>query len=442
MSCGSVSAALGGCGPVCSPISAARKWLLADRVSADRCGLGMEVMVRLDAVPERDPYGRIAHVRGIRFVAEAELEVDGATNDAVSAYQLRSIWSQMFLEDAAGWQFWSALDGRTILDDQYFRHYRMVQWPALYSTADGQAGAFPLQTDLGLGEDIGAGTYRRTIELYAPLARESRNGNPMHGLIPLASLRAAKQGALRFTVRPDLPGAPDGVSLTKLVRVVDGIAGTTADGLEVWLDVVYLDAVVIDAPWQLQNYTLDTLQGELRHRGRTTEYAWIRYFPEDAPQGATQTGQLAVNEHSGITLQIARSIELGGVSLHEAASRMLFTIANSPDSALVRQNGAQELPIFTADGSGYTALMLVGAQPRNVAPAGPVEFNYSSRPSVWTRYVHRTVTCHDPRRADSIQAQTKVGSCTVYGTDPRGHSTPEIRPTEPMVLRPNSMKRR
>lgn len=440
MSCNaaySLGAALRSCG-VCSPMPPARKWVLADRVTQDRCQPGMEVQVRLDGVPATDTLGRKAHVRGILFNATAVNDIPGATNDAVSGYNMRSIWQALFLEDTSGHQYWQALDGRTILDDQWFRFYRLCQFPTLWFGAEG--APFPtISSDQGIPANAGAGTIDRSVTLYAPLARPAGvEGSPLEGLIPLAALQRVGAGALRVRIATEYAGSPSGVAFQSLQ--VDNLDGTTRAGMDVWLDVVYLPAFVIDAAWALREYTLSDQSGILRFPDQLTEYAHIRYFPEDTSPGSLYSGQGLAAAHNGITLRVAGFTEMGGFQLGDAITRMVQTIASDIDSAIITGNAQQAVPMADVNGN-ITQLFLLPNRPRDVAAAGPINYEYAERDAIFTRYVHRVVRCHTEQRGEKLADALQCNPCSTFGTNGNGKVQPKVASFEPAIVSPTNLRR-
>jgi len=426
LTCGvqSIAAAMRSCG-ACVAAPPVRNWLRADRMDSDRASPGNEVVVRYDGLPAIDSLGRHAHVRGIYFAARGVFTLD-AGNTAVSAYNLRTLWRAMFLQDSTGWQYWSAIEGRNILDDSYFRHWARVQLPFL------QAGVQDVPTptiveDAGIPGGVGPGETTVDLSLYAPLVTLGRGGNPISGLIPLATLQRAASGGIRFRIgeSSDLPQAV-GVTFDSLERL-DG-----SPGMDVWLDVVYLPALVIPEMWQLDEYSQPEQNLVLHNPDRKTSLAVIRYYPEDAPALA---GQSLVQDMDGVTLQIAGYTVMGGLMIDDFFTRQMLFAGSERDGALVRNNAAQELPLF--DGLGPTAgILLPFAYPR-AAAAGDVAVQYATRTPPLTRYLHRTIACHTKKRAERIIRDAKCDpcGCGIMGVDDRGNvGAAKPTSTSPMVV--------
>lgn len=432
----------------CEARSPNRVWVLADRVTQDRAALGMQILARLDGVPATDSKGRIAHVRGIYLRAELSVTVavdDPQASDAILAYQARSIFSAVSLRDVTGWEYLSDIDARTILDDQYFRWGGLVQWPPLQSgvQALGRQTGDPT-ADAGLAANVAPDDYTIDVSWYLPLVYPSKN--PLRGLIPLPALQRVSNNALTIRIGQALAGpAPANVTLNGLV-VTDLVNNTVREGCDIFLDIVYLDGLVVDAPWSLDEYTMTDLTGTLLAPDRVTEYAWIRHFPEDLAQA---DGRLLVNDYDGITVTVAGFAPSLQATLIDDAFELQgldeMVRHTSTQGAQDRSNAAQSLPIFTAAGLGE-ALALLPYRDRRGAAGGPVQFRYATRgPTVanvdipWSRYVHRTVACHAPDRAKRLEAALKCGPCAVYGTKADGEACNGVQSYEPAIAVPRRM---
>jgi hypothetical protein len=413
---------------VCKAKPLSRNFVLADHVDSTRCLPGSVCQIDLSGVPNRDSRGRIAHVRGIFIAAQAEVTL-GATNEAVSAYDLRGLFGSIELTDSTGWKYFDTLDGRTILDDQYFRAGSMLQYPVLRY---GAQGAFvPAQTsDNGIPVNDGAGDATFGVSLYMPL-HNPRSGNPSEGLIPLALIQDL--GALRFSVQSVIPGAPTGVTFNEL-QYIDG---TDNPGLDVWLDVVYLDGAVVDAPWQLSCYTMTNDSGMLRYPGRETEYCWLRYFTEDtfgANPPISGNGQSLAQSMEGLTLSVAGFQVFGGFRNVDAVLRMRWFTGTDIDGSWLDNNASRDLPVMTS-GAVPLALLLMPWRPRGHGPAGGIEIKAQSRTPSAFRFVHRTVTCHDAGRAEKISRAVGLkAGCACVGTNAKGEQTANINSTNPILV--------
>lgn len=412
MDCQSINAALRACMP-CPAAPAVRRFVLADRVSSDRAQPGFQVLARLNSVPARDSLGRIAHVRGIYLLGTVCMDVATALGSPVTAYQLRSIWSSIYLQDVSGHIYWPSIDGRDIADDNFFRHGAHVQATSFAFGPNGIAGGSPLfppqSGDYGYTTATPAPStdVRRNFSLYAPLVSLNPGMNPLAGLIPLASLqRQSNQGSLRFTLRSALPGGfPAG--MTYNATPFRNALGQP--GVDVWLDVVYLPALAVGPAWTLDSYTLTDTSGILRRPEDTTEHVHFRYYPEDAPGGAI-SGQGAVANMSGFTVTTAGFTEVDGFELADMLAKMFLTYGSDPMGAIARKNAAQDLPLIDTTSGDPQTLMILPYRQRGSGPAkGSVNYRIATPGSnTFFRFNHRTVSCNEEKMA---QAQIAAAQC-------------------------------
>lgn len=404
----SISAALRACTP-CPAAPPARRWMLADRVPLARAAPGQQIVVDFSSIPVRDSIGRVAHVRGIMFDAIGTFTC-AAQSDAVSAYQLRSLISEIMLQDVTGHYYMPNLEGRVLIDDTWYRHWSDQQWR--YLAAGAQVGnAFgPAQTaNYGLAANLNAQVTRQ-LSIYFPLVTENPEYNPLMGLIPIAALQTAGkyQGAMKFRLGLALKGAAAGITFNGVTNV-EGTAG-----MDIWLDIVYLP-VIASTPWTLDSYTQPWLTGILPHADAATEHAWIRFLPEDA---ALNAGQALVANLNQFQLSIAGYNELAGPmsTLASFARRMDLYYAAEPMGALARANAKQDLPIRTTPGTDATLQTLCIVPYRQVGSgesSGPVIFGVQVNPNVQqTRYVQRVVDCVT---ADWHGTLVEASSCSPCG---------------------------
>lgn len=404
----------------------AREWILADMVDSSRLALGQQVQARLQSVPQRDSLGRYAHVRGILFAAKgAFTTVDN--NVAVGAYLLRSLYQNLHLEDASGHVYFDGIDGRTIIDDQFFRHWSVQQWPWLHAGIEGDVtsgGEFPEITyDYGIQADSFPSQIV-DLSLYIPLVSNADGASPLEGIIPLAALQNKGGNALRFNVGQSIPTTPTGVTFTGFRN--PNVTQQTTTGMEIWLDVVYLDHPVIDAPWTVEQYTINEQNGQLRYPDRITEYAAIRYFAEDNVSETNNNGQLAVQGLNTFTLTVAGLSKVSGYTFEQMVRRQQLFAATVPDSALSEGSAKRDLPLENPD--GVVALILLPQRQRATAPAGRINYNIATDPNDFIRFVHRTVGGQTPTRVNMMTQATSCQPCQFQ--TPSGAS-PNL--TEPVI---------
>lgn len=395
-----------------------RLWLLADRVDVSRAAAGLQVQARLNGVPAQDSLGRHAHVLGIRVQVAGSFNL-ASTSDAVASYRLRSMIDSLFLEGSNGWQFWNgSSDARKVIDDSYYRHYRRTQF------SSGQTGAASATTfpDLANGADGGLPTngnnaaYFADMSFYMPLTKLGIDGPSLEGAIPLAYLQRAGSNAFRFQLRSEPKGAQlTGVTLNGFYTDTNG----TREGLNIWLDVAYLPAIVADR-WMVDNYTLTELSGQLRYPGRVTEYAHIRYQNEDDITGTglnAGEGMWIPSTMDQFTLQNAGQV-VGSLTRSEMATRMTMAIVQSLDSDLNSQNAVEALPIvgpvIPGDGGSQnltTMFLWPSARHRMACASGPLQFQYGTSLADYVRYLHRTVPKMDEDFVKDVLRSTKCDPC-------------------------------
>lgn len=424
----SIAAALRACTP-CPAAPPTRRWTLVDRVPLARAAPGQQITVDLSAIPVRDTMGRVAHIRGIYIDAVGTFEC-AAVSAAKTAYQLRSVIDQFYLQDTTGHIYLPNIEARTLIDDTFYRHHADQQWR--YMAAGVQPGAVgvgdfgPSQTvDYGLVANIN-GTVDRQISVYFPFATENPEYDPLAGLISVAALQSVgkSSGKLTFRLAPNVKGVTTGITFIG-VKNCDGVAG-----LDVWADVVYLPGVS-STPWGLDCYPLPQLIGSLPHGESSTEHAWVRFFPEDA---ALDQGQLLAANLDLFQLTIAGFNELTAnmVTLAAFARRMDMMLASEPLGFLARANAKQDLPIrvVPGDNTTLTTLMIVPYRQAGAGEAsGPVIFGVGVNTNQQqTRYVQRYVDCVTADWQGQIIEASECSPCgpsVCRGMQPNGSGRPQ-----------------
>lgn len=325
---------------------------LADRVQASSRGAnGQTVQVNTSSIPLRDAAGRHAHVADLLVKADAQLTKTGATmTQNADGYALLGLIDNIFVEDVSGWQYQASIDGRDWRDDVLARQRYLV-----VSDPDDQTDA--------------TATVTEDVSFYTQFA-EFDDGIPTtDGLIPLAALRARGDGSIRFNVATDLPGGITGV-------VWDGFQ----NNLEIYLGIVYLDHYHVDAPWNLECYTITEPMGQLRHCDRLTAYAWLLHKPED-------TGGDDVDDYAGITVQAGGVVTKSGQTLVESYQADLMCAQRDPDNsnALLFANCA-------AGGTRRSLFLSYPQKNRKAMCHGTIDYQFSTRSThTSSRFLHRTI---------------------------------------------------
>lgn len=428
----SINKALSSCG-ACVATGAQRDIRLGQRIGVDQAFPGNNFTAEL-ATPVRDAQGRIAHVRGIWWAGKARI-TSAAVADPVSAYNLRKLLAQMTLQDLSGWNYWNAIDARSLIDDSYTRHLARIEGP-LDREHFGVQGALPVITTDVDNVPVNANvTADYNITTYYPLVTLGPQSNPLEGLIPLAAIQLAMNGGLRFRFgnTADLAQSPVGVT-------VDGYRRVNGDpGFDLWLDIVYLPAVIADEAWNVNHYTWTQQNGDLPNGDRRTEQLSIRYLPEDA---ALLAGQSLCSQFGSLQVDIAGNNVIPGWQEPDVRLRMAAFLGANRDGASVRDNAAQDLPVFGPTGYGDPRIeFILPFAAREASAAGTVHFEFTQRTPNFTRWLHRTVHCPGAtgaaKRAEMLYAAAKCGPCgAVFGCDRWGDRTPGLSQSRPIVMQP------
>lgn len=446
-----LAAAMRHCRP-CKAMPPPRNFVLVDRVDATRCQKNMTVRVRLNEIDAIDNRGRFAHVRGFWLKAVGHFAIDtggGQTpSSAVSAYDLRSLWGDMRLKDTVGHSYFDALDGRDLLDDTFFRHWAEQTVNYLHYGVQGSTQP-QITADNGLQSfNADQADVSVDLDLYYPLV--TYGGSPFEGLIPLAMLQRGGFDSFTFRIQPSLtnqspPGG--GAPIPPVGVTFDHLSRSNGDnGMDVWADIVYLPAYVIDAPWNLDSYTLQEMSGALKNEDRTTEYAHIRFHTDDnADSRAGLYGQALAQSTDQTTITIAGEAVVAGYDKRDMASRGSMFYALEKDGAHARNNATQDLPMFAGGGLNFgdpdqaLAVVLLPVRQRETAPAGAVHYKFSERDGDFTRFLHRTVECHSVARAQRIALRLKcspcLSICPVMGKN--GTPVSDVLSTSPVLVVPS-----
>lgn len=349
----------GGCGPK----GPTRRYYLADRIdAATRMTAGQVVRAKFDGAPLRDTKGRIAHVTGFSLIGTLRLTTTTTTNEAVPGYQTLAKFSNFFLEDVSGWQYFSGnVDGRNLIDDVFMRNLRLT---------DRGVGSDGLEADVGTAQanDI-------TIRLHHEFTPQDAFNPSLRGAIPLKAL-TDKTDALRFTVGA-LPESYTGVTDS-------GFQGT----FELWLHLVYLDSMLAEPGWQLEYYQQTDTSGRLRHADRMHEYIAVRPMPED-------DGSRDLSGYAGITVQNGDDVVVKSYS----ASDMNNMRENVFSTDIYSR--PSDLPQLLTETIQYFMLVPRSRTKRGM-PSGVVTYQYTSRSDSTTDYLHRTVACQNGNRAKEL----------------------------------------
>lgn len=413
----------------CPPASPAHPdfWLV-DRVTGSRATLGGRVDVDLTGAPDKTLDGRVMHVRGVYLNATCVITAADASTGAILARSLRALWQSITLTDVTGHVYLPTIDGRDLLDDQYFRFGQRLQWPTTHAgdqviAGNGNPIGPDITDDYGLAANVGAGTYTRSVSLYIPFTNP--RFDPLAGLIPVSALKRADGGALSFNLRSTLAGSPTDLALTSIAN------GVGAAGFDVFLDLVPLDGIVDGGAWVFDSYTKQSATGRLRHEDKITEYAYLRFRAADDAFGGTNDATYGYEAQAGdvdtFTLMAAGApTPMKGWDKRYALFRTMERFGSDPGSALARMNAANDLPITKAGAATVIlAQELLPYRPAGFGPAsGQIDYNFGSIGSLTSlRFMHRVKACTS---VDRLEAIADACQCQVTAAMPvpaRGPAT-------------------
>lgn len=452
-----LDAALRTCHP-CPTIPPAPNWVEIDRIDSSRAQPGQDVFVRTDGYQCQDTIRRYWHVRGIRLNVRLQYTA-GATNDAVSAYQLRGLIESWYLEDNAGFNYLGgSIDGRDLLDDSWIRHWGHQQTPYLQTGVQGYPRPSIL-VDEGIPANVGAGTHQVDISIDFPLVTRRKGASKYEGLIPLGMLQLQGYQSLRFRLRDDFllqsdgdvqpPTKPAGLTIDSYINPVAGntFGSSTVEGISVWFDLVALPALVRHK-WQIQNERYSDQQGRLAHPERVTRYAVVRFKPEDdaAPAASGIAGQPLAGELSNIEADMAGTTFMKSLTAKQALYRFMQMYGAESDGALVRNNAAQDLPVIQNSGTNAenpNIVVLLPYRPSEACGAGGINYDFGVDPLSYVRFLHRTDVCLDQNDADVMEQVFSCSPCrSICSMDSRGMPMPGLVSNMPLVVVPGTNAKR
>lgn len=364
--CPPVAASAISCEELCAPRSQARNWVIVDRVADSLTQAGGEVKPDLRGVPAVDRQGRIIHVAGI-FLKGSLVVTAGATNDLLSSFHLLGAVKDFFLQEKK-WQYLEgSLDGRDLRKDMWLRGF---------STPLSEQA----ETDPAIVTNIGAGDHTVPFELYFPLTQPFAKGREaLRGIIPIAALQQYGASAFRFKVATTFPSNEDGLT-------IKGFTGN----LDVFFDMIALDHLFVDQPWQLKTYENANLGGTANDMERTTEYLVVTVRSEDVSSTpSSTTDYIPVAEFGDAVVNIDGDDQIASYTEAELIAYTVRTIEND-------QRWQDPIPSLFDNGGDILFLFLCGPMPRmyEAMAAGPIRYRFASRATLpFTRLLHRTIAC-------------------------------------------------
>ena len=363
----------------CAPMPLVRDWQRVHVWGANEVAPGRQLRGDFRSIEPRQGQ-RFAHVRAIQVRGYVRLDVPGATNDAVSAYTLRKIAQDIRLQDVAGHAFIDGADGRDLVDDAFFDGGAFRQM---------EIGA----NATGVAKDRGVGKVTLPFEFTIDCAGRAPGASQTSRLILAAALQGADAQALEFRLLSGAVGT--GVA-------VDGFfldSGATKGGLEMWADVVNLDAIVKAPRYGLRAYFRKELSGAFDHPDATHEYVIARYRGGDA---TGDTGAVATID--GVSIDVGGHPALKNIPAAELATRDALLMRDLHTAAALVDSGGETiggLPQELATGNNYAGagfLMLLPPRARQTAPAGRITYRFRAAPTEGVRVLHRFVLCDQESR--------------------------------------------
>lgn len=436
----------------CLPVPPSPNWVEIDRIDSSRAQPGQDVFVRTDGYQCQDTIGRYWHVRGIRLNVRLQYTA-GATNDAVSAYQLRGLIESWYLEDNAGFNYLGgSIDGRDLLDDVWLRHWAHQQTPYLQTGVQGYPRPSILVNE-GIPANVGAGSHQVDISIDFPLVTRRKGASKYEGMIPLGMLQLNGYQSLRFRLRDSFllqsdgvvqpPVAPAGLTITAYINPIAGntFGSSTVEGLSVWFDLVAIPSLVRHK-WQIQNERYSDQQGRLAHPERVTRYAVVRYKPEDdaAPDASGVAGQTLAGELSNIEADMAGTTFMKSLTAKQSLARLMQMYGAESDGALVRDNAAQDLPVIQNSGANAEApliIVLLPYRPSEACGAGGLNYDFGVDPLSYVRFLHRTDVCLDQSDANALETKFSCAPCrSICSMSTSGMPLPGLMSNMPLVVVP------
>ena len=112
----------------------------------------------------------------------------------------------------------------------------------------------------------------------------------------------------------------------------------------------------------------------------------------------------------------------------QALQRFMAMYGAEPDGALVRDNAAQDWPVIQNSGANAQAplaIVLLPSRPSEACGAGGVNYDFSTDPLSYIRFLHRTDVCLDQSDADAMEATFSCSPCrSICSMDSRGMPMP------------------
>lgn len=371
----------------CAPKSLHRDWQLVQRLSPSEAKKNNTASLRWDQIAERDPHGRIAHVRALRFVGGVEIIASKDGNDPVPAWELFGLIGGIYLSDETAHEYLQGSDLRDLITDAFLRNgYRLPRVISGEGVDADAAGESALEDETVLC-DL---TYEWDF-----------SGRRGEGLIPLASLRARGSQAMKLRFGATIPGAPEGLAVGRYL-----LPDLETEGFEIHADVVYLDRTIDGGSWAVRRYHKVEKQGAFDHADAAHEYIVLR-----GEQNGSSTGGLGNNfPHPHAIAAIGSpKVSVGGAAIFAGQTALEWSLRDTAivlsDRRSAYADGRDELALPNL--STVQALpfrLVIPPTPRRHAPAGQVVFSWGSYSGAEVPVLHRYWLCGTADRDRAIKA--------------------------------------
>lgn len=281
-----------------------------------------------------------------------------AGSGTVRGFDLAAVLTQLSLRDAAGWEYFSGLDGRDWIDDYLFRTGRLP-W--------NQNANITLQA--GTAQSV---TFFLPLELRTRPAGDSQfwEEHPFDGCIPLAILDHRNNSAAVLA----------GQWAATLPKAAGGTVAVTITACEVASGLYYDADAVSDAPWviDVQKSSVKPFPIEIKgaRDGHAMHYSMLRHRTEETggvelggDYTALKVDHGADNFYAGLTAAQALALLFTVHPLHHSDDNTFVATAPTINNAVLLGTGTVEVVPLMFSGYGATRAQM---------GAGPIVFDFTT----------------------------------------------------------------
>lgn len=342
-------------------------FIIADRISAARAGLGRPVSVDFANMPGA-PAGFRRYVTELRIKGVFKGVTTSAANLAITLRAFAAMFYNIKLSSYSDHYHLEGIDGRELRDFTWLENgYRAAE-------SEDAFGQEELAANLGDAEPVEA-----AFCLHLPLSRER--------WIPLDMLKAREAEAFAFQLRSSLPfPAASGVKLTGVFQEDGTTAGLT-------IRAGYADIIEgrdwMPPRWGWRSYERTEKSDHFKYRNAAHLFIVARQREEDVANHP-------LTSIDGVNLTVAGVPTLSGLSFDEMQVRQMQDLMATPDSIGV--HSGDSLNIDDNGGGSGSLLVFLPPRERRFAAAGPVEYRLEEAPSM-VRILHSFVECTDVGKA-------------------------------------------